>query len=290
MSKPRVGFIGLGAMGEAMATNLFKQGLLRCVHNRTTARAISFAQAHQVKACADIAALAAEVEVIVSCVSADEDLLAVVERAFAGLKEGTIWIDTSTVRPDTARQIQADLSQIGVEFLDAPVSGGVEGAKNGTLSVMVGGAQSAMDGAREVFAAIGSRTTWMGPSGAGQATKAINQVMIAGIAAAVAEGLALAESLKLPTERVVEVIMNGAASNWFLGKRAPTMLNDQFNLGFKLGLMLKDLNICASLSPHALPLVERAITDFSALVEQGHGADDISALIRLSRARLNVSA
>jgi 3-hydroxyisobutyrate dehydrogenase len=167
------------------------------------------------------------------------------------------------------------------------VSGGVEGAKAGTLSIMVGGSEVALERARPLLNLLGQRITYMGPSGAGQATKAVNQVLVAGIAQAVSEGLALAESLELPLDRVVEVIMNGAASNWFLGKRAPTMLNNEFDLGFKSELMLKDLRICERLKPNRLPGVTRAIEGFAELVARGHGSNDISALIRLARERVH---
>lgn len=277
-------------MGLPMAQNLAAHGFLAGVHNRTLARAKAFAETANVKAYQDIAALAADVEVILSCVSADDDLRAVIDQAHAGLKPHTVWIDTSTVSPTTTKALCAQLQDLGVALLDAPVSGGVEGAKNGALSIMVGGDAEALARVHPVLEAIGKRITWMGPSGSGQATKAINQVMVAGIAAAVAEGLALAERLELPTERVVEVIMNGAASNWFLGKRAPTMLQSEFNLGFKSELMLKDLRICASLHPGGLPLVEGAIAQFAELVAQGHGSDDISALIRLARQKLALSS
>jgi 3-hydroxyisobutyrate dehydrogenase len=287
MTELNAGVIGLGAMGAPMARNLAAQGRLRGVWNRTFDRAREFAETHQVRAYADPAALSAEVDVLISCVSADADLRDVIDRAWAGFRPGLIVVDTSTVEPTTAQTLASELAGSQVEFLDAPVSGGVEGAKAGTLSIMVGGSEVALERARPLLNLLGQRITYMGPSGAGQATKAVNQVLVAGIAQAVSEGLALAESLELPLDRVVEVIMNGAASNWFLGKRAPTMLNNEFDLGFKSELMLKDLRICERLKPNRLPGVTRAIEGFAELVARGHGSNDISALIRLARERVH---
>jgi len=170
--------------------------------------------------------------------------------------------------------------------VDAPVSGGVEGAKKGTLSVMAGGDSANISRIMPVLEVISSTVTHMGPVGSGQATKAVNQVMIAGIAEAVCEALALAEKLNLPSERLLSVVSAGAAGSWFLERRGQTMLENKFDFGFKLSLLLKDLLICRTLAQEldiSLPTVEAAIKDYRDLVDLGDGDHDISGLIRLKR-------
>jgi len=178
------------------------------------------------------------------------------------------------------------LQEVGSGFVDAPVSGGIEGAKKGTLSVMAGGESANMSRIMPVLEAISSTVTHMGPVGSGQATKAVNQVMIAGIAEAVSEALALAEKLNLPSQRLLSVVGAGAAGSWFLAHRGQTMLENSFDVGFKLSLLLKDLLICRTLAQEldiSMPTVEAAIKDYRVLVELGDGDHDISGLIRLKR-------
>jgi len=195
-------------------------------------------------------------------------------------------VDTSTVSPATAQQIAADLADAGAGFVDAPVSGGVEGARKGTLSVMAGGDSANISQIMPVLEAISATVTHMGPVGAGQATKAVNQVMIVGVAEAVCEALALGEKLNLPSKRLLSVVGAGAAGSWFLQHRGQTMLKNEFDVGFKLSLLLKDLLICRTLAQDlniSLPTVDAAITDYRELVELGDGDHDISGLIRLKR-------
>jgi len=230
--------------------------------------------------------LASACNVILTCVSADQDLLDVVGQLLPGVKPGSVLVDTSTVSPATARQVSVSLGDFGCGFVDAPVSGGVEGAKKATLSVMAGGNSAHMSRIMPVLEAISSTVTHMGPVGTGQATKAVNQVMIAGIAEAVCEALALSEKLNLPSERLLNVVGSGAANSWFLGHRGKTMLENQFNVGFKLSLLLKDLLICQSLARDldiSMPTTEAAIKDYRVLVDIGDGDHDISGLIRLKR-------
>jgi 3-hydroxyisobutyrate dehydrogenase len=282
----KCGVIGLGAMGAPMARHLANAGILNRVWNRSAARSIAFAEENGVVGVDAPAQLAAECNVILICVSADQDVLEVVEQLLPGIKAGCVVIDTSTVSPATARQVAASLAEAGAGFVDAPVSGGVEGAHRGTLSVMAGGDSANISRIMPVLEAISATVTHMGPVGFGQATKAVNQVMVAGIAEAVCEALALAEKLNLPSERLLSVVSAGAASSWFLGHRGQTMLENQFDVGFKLSLLLKDLLICETLAQDldiSLPTVEAAIKDYSALVELGDGNHDISGLIRLKR-------
>jgi 3-hydroxyisobutyrate dehydrogenase len=281
-----VGVIGLGAMGASMAKNLAGAGLLNMVWNRTSSRANTFADETGVAVAADPAQLAGACNIILTCVSADEDLLNVIEQILPAIMPGTIVVDTSTVSPATARQLAARLSGADAGFVDAPVSGGVEGARKGTLSVMAGGDSANISRIMPVLEAISASVTHMGEVGAGQATKAVNQVMIAGVAEAVCEALALSEKLNLPSERLLSVVGAGAAGSWFLNHRGKTMLNNEFGVGFKLSLLLKDLLICQSLAQDldiSLPTVEAAIEDYRKLVKLGDSDHDISGLIRLKR-------
>ena len=282
----KAGVIGLGAMGAPMARHLADAGLLGMVWNRTSSKAEALAQETGTEAADTPAQLASACNVILTCVSADHDLLDVVGQLLPGIKSGSVVVDTSTVSPATARQVSASLHEAGAGLVDAPVSGGVEGAQKGTLSVMAGGDSANISRIMPVLEAISASITHMGPVGSGQATKAVNQVMIAGIAEAVCEALALSEKLNLPSERLLSVVGAGAAGSWFLGHRGQTMLEDRFDVGFKLSLLLKDLLICQTLAQEldiSLPTVEAAINDYRKLVELGDGDHDISGLIRLKR-------
>ncbi len=288
MSTLKTGFIGLGAMGLPMARHLHARGLLVAVGNRTHAKAEALAAELGVAAPPTPVALAAQCDVIALCVTADSDVLTIVQALLPGLQPGAIVIDHSTVAPETARQAAALLTAAGAQFLDAPVSGGVEGARNGKLSVMVGGDAAALERARPVLEAYAARVTHMGPVGSGQATKAVNQVLVAGIAQAVCEGLALGEALGLAPEQLLPTLAAGAAGNWFLDKRGATMLRGEYGVGFKLGLLHKDLAIVRGIAERAgtdRSVIEKSLADYAELMARGHADDDISALIRLKRAR-----
>lgn len=282
----KAAFIGLGAMGAPMAGHLHAHGLLCAMANRTHAKAVALAATLGVAAPATLAELAAECDIVALCVTADADVLATVAALAPHLRPGSIVIDHSTVAPATARQAAARLAEVGVDFLDAPVSGGVEGAKSGKLSVMVGGDADVLERARPVLQAYALRVTHLGGVGAGQATKAVNQVLVAGIAQAVCEGLALGEALGLDPQRLIPTLGAGAAGNWFLEKRGATMLRNEFSVGFKLALLHKDLAIVQGIAAQAGctgHVIEQSLADYAELMRQGHGDDDISALIRLKR-------
>jgi 3-hydroxyisobutyrate dehydrogenase len=287
----RVGVLGLGAMGAPMARNLARAGLLCSVWNRTSARSQALLEqldnAQQVAVAATPGELAAACDVVLTCVSADADLLEVINACLPGLHDGSLVVDMSTVNPATARQVQALVRQRGAALVDAPVSGGVEGARAGTLSVMAGGEADDLARIKPMLDAVAARVTHMGPVGAGQATKAVNQVMVAGINEAVCEALALAEQLGLPAERLVKVLTAGAAGNWFLEKRGLTMLDNQFEPGFKCALLVKDLKICQQLARDLgfdLAMVDATVRDYEQLLAGGFGEADTSALINLKRA------
>lgn len=281
------GFIGLGAMGLSMAHNLHRAGHLHAIWNRTAAKAQALATETGCISATDPVDLARRCEVLVLCVSADDDVLNVVAALAPALQPGQIILDCSTVAPATARKAAERVRACGADFLDCPVSGGVEGARQGSLVTMVGGDPDTLERARPVLVAMTRQVTWMGPVGAGQATKAVNQIMAAGIAAAVTEALALGAAAGLPLERVIEVVGGGAAGNWFLNQRGPTMIQDRFAIGFKIALHDKDLAICQQLAADCggqLPMVDAVRDDYATLMAAGFGNEDISALYRRKRA------
>ncbi len=286
MPKTKVGVIGLGAMGAAMARNLARAGLLVAVWNRTSSKAEALATELGVTCTTAPAELAQISDVIITCVSADDDLYTVIDALLPGLRAGKIVIDTSTVQPATAIVIAKRLNEIGCEFLDAPVSGGVEGARNATLAIMVGGSTATLERAHPVLNAIGQRIAHMGPVGNGQSTKAVNQIMCAGINHAVTEALAFAEAQGLPLDKVIDVVSGGAAGNWFLEKRGASMVRCEFTPGFKLALHHKDLAICKAIAEQrgvTLPVVEMTLVQYRRLMDAGYGDEDISALYREKR-------
>ena len=280
------GFIGLGAMGHSLAGHLHSRGLLAVVGNRSAAKAVQFAAANPPVLAAGKPADFAMCSIVVLCVSADADVLQNVAALADVLAPGALVVDHSTVAVDTARTAHALLRERGIGFLDAPVSGGVEGARNGKLSIMVGGDAEAVERARPVLDCYAARITRMGGSGSGQATKAVNQVLVAGIAQAVCEGLALGEKLGLSPDLLVPTLAAGAAGNWFLDKRGATMLANNFQPGFKSALLHKDLLIVRGMAQAAgvrASVVEQSIADYAELMAQGFGEEDTSALIRLKR-------
>lgn len=282
----KAGMIGLGGMGVGMAINLAKAGVLEGVYNRTAATAQALAEDLQITAFGSIADLAAEVDAILLCVSADPDVLAVVRSIRKTVRPGSIVVDMSTVSRATALEAARLLADKQAFFLDAPVSGGVEGAKNGTLAMMVGGDEAVFERAKPLLSAMATRILYMGPTGAGQATKAANQIMCAGINEAVTEALAFAEAQDLPMDKVIEVIAGGAAGNWFLEKRGLTMTQGVFKPGFRLALHHKDLKICQGMAAEAgvkIPLTDMSVSDYERLMAEGYGNEDISAMYRLKR-------
>ena len=283
----RAGFVGLGAMGLGMARNLHKHQLLSAAWNRTAKKAQDLARETGCRAVDQPAELAALADVIVMCVSADADVLAVVDALLPAIRPGTIVIDCSTVSGDTARSAAHRLRERGAQFLDAPVSGGVEGARDGTLAIMVGGDATAFERAMPVLQAMGRTVTHFGASGSGQAAKATNQIMCAGVIQAVAEAMAFAKSEELPLDKLIETLGKGAGSSWYFVNRAPNILRDSYPPGFRVRLHDKDLKICRAMAARhgvQLPLIEMTLVHYRRLIEQGHGDEDISTLFRLKDA------
>ncbi|MFI3199137.1 MAG: NAD(P)-dependent oxidoreductase [Methylococcaceae bacterium] len=278
----KTGMIGLGAMGLGMARNLAKAGFLTAVYNRTAAKTAEF----KVAVFDSPEALAANVDLVLMCVSADQDVLNVVKAIALTVKPGTLVVDMSTVSSETAQKAAAILAEKKVDFLDAPVSGGVEGAKNGTLAMMVGGDLEALEKVRPVLEALAARIIYMGATGSGQATKAVNQIMCAGINQAVTEALAFAQAQGLALDKVIEVISGGASGNWFLQHRGSTMTQGTFAPGFKLALHHKDLKICQSMAAQtgfSTPITDMTVSHYAQLMAEGYGDEDISALYRLKK-------
>ena len=284
--KPTVAFAGLGAMGRPMAANLHSAGLLRAVWNRTRSKAETLAGELDVPAVETVADLAAAADIIAVCVSADEDVLELVEALCPRLQAGQQVVDFSTVHPATSRAAAQRCAAAGAGFVDAPVSGGTEGARNARLTIMAGGSEADLEAVRPVLEAVGARITHMGPVGAGQATKAANQIAVAGINQAVSEALAFAESQELDLDAVIEALSGGVADGWFLRNRGPNMRARDYPPGFRVDLHDKDLAICQRIAADCeaqLPVVEMTRIHYRRLMDNGHAGEDVSSLHRLKR-------
>jgi 3-hydroxyisobutyrate dehydrogenase-like beta-hydroxyacid dehydrogenase len=285
-----VAFIGLGALGAPMAANLLAKGFPLTVHNRRRDREEVLAAAGARRA-ATPAEACHGAELLALCLS-DEAAVAEVllgrgsdtaDAALAGLAPGSLVIDFSTIAPASSRRLAARLAERGVAYLDAPVTGGTEGARAGTLSVLVGGAGADLERARPVLEAVGGRIGHFGPVGAGQEAKAVNQVLVAGSYAAVAEAMALGQRLGLPMEELRQALMGGAAGSWALEHRAGAMLRGEFPLGFRLRLHRKDLAIAlgaAAATGLGLPVASQVAAMEDTLIAAGHGDEDVAALAR----------
>jgi 3-hydroxyisobutyrate dehydrogenase-like beta-hydroxyacid dehydrogenase len=237
-------FLGLGVMGYPMAGHLQTKGHAVTVYNRSTAKAEAWAKQHGGAFRASIAEAVMDAEMVMMCVGNDKDVLEVGQLALAAMKPGTILVDHTTASADAARMLFRMAKDKGVGFIDAPVSGGQAGAVNGQLTVMCGGEQAVFDRAKPVIDLYAKACTRMGDSGAGQLTKMVNQICIAGLVQALSEGLAFAEKAGLDGNLVLDVISKGAAQSWQMENRGRTMLKREFNFGFAVDWMRKDLGIC----------------------------------------------
>ncbi|GAB1383845.1 MAG TPA: NAD(P)-dependent oxidoreductase [Ottowia sp.] len=286
----RVAFLGLGVMGYPMAGHLALAGHEVTVYNRTATKSEAFcaqlAGAGKVKHAETPAAAAAGAEIVLACVGNDDDLRQVVlgeAGAFAGMAPGAIFVDHTTASANVARELDAVARSRGLHFIDAPVSGGQAGAQNGQLTVMCGGDQAAFDRVRPVALAFSRAFTLMGPSGAGQLTKMVNQICIAGLVQGLSEAIAFGQRAGLDMQQVIEVIGKGAAQSWQLDNRGPTMAQDRFDFGFAVDWMRKDLGLVldeAKRNGARLP-VTALVDQFYADVQQmGGGRWDTSSLVR----------
>jgi 3-hydroxyisobutyrate dehydrogenase len=243
----RMAFIGLGVIGYPMAGHLARAGHQITVFNRTTTKAQQWVAEFGGRAAETPAEAATDVDVVLSCVGRDEDVRAVTlgpDGAFAAVSKGAVFIDHTTASATLARELAAIAADRAFGFVDAPVSGGEQGAKNGQLTVMCGGSEADYAKARPVIAAYAKRCERMGPPGAGQLTKMVNQICLAGLIEALAEGLNFARAAGLDPQAVVDVISKGAAQSWQMDNRHRTMLAGEYNHGFAVEWMRKDLSIC----------------------------------------------
>ena len=285
----QIGMVGLGALGLPMAANLRRSGLTLQVHTRSRG-AENDPQLAGVIPCANPAATAKNVDVLLLCVSDDHAVNQVLfgpNGAAEQLQPGSIVIDCSTISPKGAQQAAAKLQRIGVRYLDAPVTGGTEGARTGTLTVLVGGDTDVLERVRPLLEVIGGSIHHIGPVGRGQQAKAVNQVLVAGSYAAVAEAIALGQRLELPMPEVINALKNGAAGSWALDHRSDAMLQGTYPLGFKLSLHRKDLGIALEAANGVeldMPITALVEQLEAKLIQRGHGNEDVSALHRWNAA------
>lgn len=285
----RIGVAGLGTMGGAMAGHLAAAGYPLTVWNRTPGRATDLV-ARGASEAPTPADLARSADVVVICVSDTPDVEAVLFGPGAvadGIAAGSLVIDCSTISPSASRGFAARLREQGVGFVDAPVSGGSEGARNATLTIFVGGETADVERARPILRRLGTTITHVGPVGAGQAVKAVNQVIVAGAYLGVAEGIVLAMKAGLDVEQVVEALSGGAAQSWVLANRSGRMIANDYPLGFRVSIHRKDLDIALGMARElgaVLPVSALAAQFESGLIAAGHPDDDMSALARSIRA------
>jgi 3-hydroxyisobutyrate dehydrogenase-like beta-hydroxyacid dehydrogenase len=278
----KVAFLGLGVMGFPMAGHLKAKGYDVTVYNRNPAKAEAWVQKHGGRSAPTPAAAAEGAEFVFMCVGNDNDVMAVGAEALKGMKAGTVLVDHTTASADAARKLSALAKERGVAFIDAPVSGGQAGAENGKLTVMCGGDPAAFERARPVMDSYGRAVTLMGATGAGQLTKMVNQICIAGLVQGLGEGIAFAEKAGLDADLVLDVISKGAAQSWQMENRGKTMHARKFDFGFAVDWMRKDLGICLEEAKrNGAKLPNTAIIDqFYAEVQKAGGSRwDTSSLI-----------
>ena len=289
-SKPCLGFVGLGAIGLPIAVHLLEASFTLKVHTRSRAAETS-RDLKGARSCSTSKDAAEGCDVFLICVSDDdavEEVLFGPQGAERSLKPGNIVIDLSTISPMKARLFAAKLDKKNVTYLDAPVTGGTEGAKAGTLTIFLGGDTESLNKIEPILNAIASSVYPFGTVGKGQEVKAINQILVAGSYAAVAEAIALGEELKLPMDIVVEALQKGAASSWALSNRSQSMLNDTYPLGFKLQLHHKDLSIALKTAEESglkLPITSKVKELEEELIKEGYKDEDVSVLKRSIKKR-----
>lgn len=295
-SKQKCAFVGLGVMGYPMAGHLAKEEYPMTVFNRTTARAEAWVGAHDgswapVTAAGSPAEAASKADIVFVCVGNDDDVRSVVygeAGVLAGLKEGGVLVDHTTASAGLARELEAACAKVGVGFLDAPVSGGQLGAENGQLTVMVGGAEETYEKIAPVLECYSKSVRRMGEAGAGQLTKMVNQICIAGVLQGLAEGMHFAEQAGLDVEAVVDVISKGAAQSWQMENRSATMAKGEFDFGFAVNWMRKDLAITLAAGRELearLPLTALVDQFYADVQSYGGGRWDTSSLIQRLRKR-----
>jgi len=284
----KIAFIGMGTMGMGMALNILKAGYSLTVHNRTRAREAPVVE-QGAKAAASPMEAAAGADLVITCVSDTPDVEAVIlgeKGVMHGARPGTIVVDMSTISPAVTRTIADTLAQKEIHMIDAPVSGGSEGAQKGTLAIMAGGDEAVFQRALPVLETMGKTITRLGPIGAGQITKAINQTILAATYLGVAEGMVLGMKAGLDAKKVAQAIGGGAAGSWVLENRTANMVDNTYPLGFRVRLHHKDLKIALEAARElgvALPATALVDQLETGLIGRGFGDEDVSALARTIR-------
>jgi len=283
----KAAFIGLGVMGYPMAGHMAKGGHEVTVYNRTAAKAEQWVSEHGGAMATTPGGAAADADIVCACVGNDDDLRSVVygdDGILANMKSGAVFIDHTTASADVAREIGEKAAELGIQFLDGPVSGGQAGAENGALTVMVGGEQAAFDTVAPVANCYAKAYTLLGPVGSGQLCKMVNQICIAGLVQGLSEGVAFGQKAGLDVNKVIDVISKGAAQSWQMENRAATMINDEFEFGFAVDWMRKDLGIClAEANNNGARLPVTALVDqfYAEVQNRGGNRWDTSSLLRL---------
>ncbi len=284
-----VAFLGLGVMGRPMAGHLVRAGHRVTVYNRSPARATDWVATFGGASAPTPAAAAAGADIVFACVGNDDDVRQVTTGpagAFAAMRAGAIFVDHTTASAALARELAAAAAERGLQFIDAPVSGGNLGAENGTLTVMCGGDAAAFAAVRPVVMAFARAATLLGPSGSGQLAKMVNQISIAGLVQGLSEAIAFGERAGLDMKAVLQVIGQGAAQSWQMDNRGPTMIEGRFDFGFAVDWMRKDLGIAlgeARRNGAQLPVTALVDQFYADLQAEGGKRDDISSLIRRLR-------
>ena len=283
----KVAFLGLGVMGYPMAGHLAAAGHEVSVFNRTTEKAERWVAQHGGRHAATPAEAAKDAEFVFACVGDDADIQAVTigpDGAFSSMADGAVFVDNTTASADIARELYQAARSQNMHFIDAPVSGGQAGAENGKLTVMCGGDAAAFARAEPLMACYGAKVTHMGDAGAGQLTKMVNQICIAGLVQGLSEALAFGQNAGLDMDKVLGVVSGGAAQSWQMENRGTTMVRDEFDFGFAVDWMRKDLRICmaeAAQNGSELPVTALVSQFYASLSHQGFGRNDTSSLIRL---------
>jgi 3-hydroxyisobutyrate dehydrogenase len=281
-----IAFIGLGVMGGAMARHLAAAGHEMVVYNRTSAKAEAWVAKHGGRIAASPAEAATGVDAVITCVGNDDDLAAVTlsrDGAFRTMKQGALFIDHTTVSAKIARQLAVEAKDKYIQPIDAPVTGGQIGAENGTLTLMCGGREKAIDAATPIMSAYSKKIVHVGPTGSGQLTKMVNQITFAGIIASLSEGMRFAQAENLDLDKVFDAISGGAASSWQMLNRWDTMVKDEFDFGFAVDWMRKDLGLAideARANGATLPLAAMIDQMYAEVQHMGGGRQDTSAFIR----------
>ena len=297
MSNPTVSFLGLGVMGYPMAGHLARNGFDVCVYNRTTEKALKWAEEYGGRSADTPAEAASGCDFVFSCVGNDDDVRMVTtgdNGAFSVMKTGSVFVDHTTASANVARELYQAAQQGGFDFLDAPVSGGQAGAENGVLTVMIGGDQAVFDRARPLIDSYARAAELMGDAGAGQLTKMVNQICIAGLVQGLSEGLAFGVNAGLDGMKVFDVISKGAAGSWQIENRHETMLGNEFEFGFAVDWMRKDLGLCfdeAELNKSDLPVAKIVDGYYAEVQAAGGNRYDTSSLVtRLYRKDLDADS